>query len=770
MKTQCTKTIWSIAVILLFVCPPMLLAKDRPGDSSQQSAPQAAPTQRSSPAPESRPASPEPARTETRSVPQPVSQPVPQQPQAQGLSESAARSRQPVSSTPAPTVRPETSARNPVPQNRPSVSTQTVNSRPQTIPQQTRIRTRPAEPSIEVVRSGQTYADAITSGSQRTPQSRTTTTASRQSASRTSIATPIGSNTNSRRTASDTAARSNASVGTTAAVSQDVIRTDRVAEPITARQTRSSSPAEQITTQTTGSDSSSSNYGFVYYGAASKRDRTAAADTTTDRSTSVALRQKTVEPIRVSVDTIQAEPQRVSADKITRTPERVNRTELTAKEDRSSAAAITTGEERITLERTARAEETTRTAQTASLTNENRLRDNTERMARPKTDAEAAKSTGSTETARSAAPALRQSDTGREAILRSPVTDGSSGTSSSFESRSMDDRTSRIVVNGDNNVIIQGDVNQDHPRPHVPYHRFHDIDHIRHNPYWYGCGSGFVFHWSSSSCGYVAIVPYYNWWGFTYYYPSYHRKYVFVSLGGCWPSYRYRRYYWYGVHPYYWYGADVIPASTYSDYNTYNTYNTYSTPETSQPLTPAETITVPDANYSRNKQTAPVDAPEFETAADLCFDHAVKVFEAGKYDEAVLQFREAVRLSPDDVVLPFTYAQALFAAGDYAMAASVLREVIAKIPASEPTVYYPRGLYCDEAVLKAQIAALEKAIANEPFSTDYQLLLGYQYLGLNELEKAAGPLSEAAKNPANADAAGKLTDLAATLENARQQQ
>jgi len=41
---------------------------------------------------------------------------------------------------------------------------------------------------------------------------------------------------------------------------------------------------------------------------------------------------------------------------------------------------------------------------------------------------------------------------------------------------------------------------------------------------------------------------------------------------------------------------------------------------------------------------------------------------------------------------------------------------------------------------------------------------------LNELEKAATPLIEAAKNPANADAAGKLIDLAAKLENARQPQ
>jgi tetratricopeptide (TPR) repeat protein len=144
----------------------------------------------------------------------------------------------------------------------------------------------------------------------------------------------------------------------------------------------------------------------------------------------------------------------------------------------------------------------------------------------------------------------------------------------------------------------------------------------------------------------------------------------------------------------------------------------------------------------------------------------VKLFEAGSYDDAARQFREAVRLSPDDSILPFTYAQALFAEGDYAMAASVLREAMVNIPADDPTIYYPRGLYPDDDVLKAQIKALEKAAAEEPFSADYNLLLGYQYLGLGELDKVARPLSRAAQSPANTDAAGKLLDLAAKLEEA----
>jgi hypothetical protein len=63
---------------------------------------------------------------------------------------------------------------------------------------------------------------------------------------------------------------------------------------------------------------------------------------------------------------------------------------------------------------------------------------------------------------------------------------------------------------------------------------------------------------------YVRVWPsyyfgvWYNWgpyWSLSYVHPYYHRKYVFVSLGGWWPTnYRYVRYYTYGYHPYDWYG------------------------------------------------------------------------------------------------------------------------------------------------------------------------------------------------------------------------
>ena len=331
-------------------------------------------------------------------------------------------------------------------------------------------------------------------------------------------------------------------------------------------------------------------------------------------------------------------------------------------------------------------------------------------------------------------------------------------------------------MNGDNNVIVQGSVTASNPRPVIASrHLTHDISHIRHDSHWKShSGFYFSFAWSNSSCGRVAYLPYryhhswssypvgyYPYYGLSYYYPDYHRRYIYVSVGGYWPSwYRYRRYYWYGCHPYYWYGATVITKPQPNV--TYNTYNYYTT----EPQPSGYGLTGSAQPYYElgNPDPSKVDTPEYETAADLCFANAVDLFEAGNYDDAVLQLREAVTISPEDIVLPFTYAQALFANGDYALAAGVLREAIVQIPEDELTIYYPRGLYQDEAVLTRQIEQLKGAADTEPFDSDYRLLLGYQYLGTGELDKAHQPLTEAAQSVANASTAGKLLELAAKLE------
>jgi len=325
------------------------------------------------------------------------------------------------------------------------------------------------------------------------------------------------------------------------------------------------------------------------------------------------------------------------------------------------------------------------------------------------------------------------------------------------------DNSSRLIINGDNNVIVQGDITTSRPRPYIAprlYRR--DVFQPRRHNHWHDHGLYFSFTWSTSSCGRVIWAPYQSHWGFSYYYPRYHRKYVFVSIGGFWPtSYRYRRYYWYGCHPHYWYGTHIVEQPVVQN-TTYNTYNYYGT---------SGTTTITGTSVYENPPLAQttdvvdvIDAPTDESVVDICFAHGVKVFSDGNYTEAIERFRRAVQMDPDDVILPFTYSQALFADGDYALAAGVLRGAIQNIPEDELTIYYPRGLYEDEAVLTEQIQRLESAIAGEPFVSDYQLLLGYQYLGLGELQKARAPLAEASKDIANQFTAGKLLELADRLE------
>jgi hypothetical protein len=355
-----------------------------------------------------------------------------------------------------------------------------------------------------------------------------------------------------------------------------------------------------------------------------------------------------------------------------------------------------------------------------------------------------------------------------------------------------------VRVNNSNSVAAEGEVSRDRNRPEVSRQLSSDLRHVEGDKNWKKhnchhsnhhdrhdshCNFYFSWAWSPFSCGNVTYFPYsyYHSWcdypvgyyGLSYYYPGYHRRFIFVSLGGYWPAgYHYSRYYWYGCHPYYWYGPTAVypyTAPVVNEYNTYNTYNNYQTAPTVENAATETAWKYPfgDQNYDVGDyvdKISPVDEPEFETAADLCFAQAVELFTAGKYEEAVAQFRDAIRISPNDVVLPFTYSQALFANEEYAHSASVLRAALAAIPDDQLTIYYPRGLYEKEEYLTAQIAVLEKAAEAEPFAGDYHLLLGYQYLGIGDLEKAAAPLARAAQDPANEQAAAMLIELASKIQ------
>lgn len=272
--------------------------------------------------------------------------------------------------------------------------------------------------------------------------------------------------------------------------------------------------------------------------------------------------------------------------------------------------------------------------------------------------------------------------------------------------------------------------------------------------------------------------PVYYSWGprhcIRHVYPYYHRRFIFISLGGFWPDYSYVRYYWYPSHSYGWYGYYPVAYEAGGDTYNYYTYNYYGQQDTtstdystgSTDITPVDHTTFADVREKLAKQQ---QAPDTTTDADTLFDEGVKAFENGQYTEAEEKFAKAMALAPEDLILPFAYGQALLAQGKYTQAAEILRIAIEKSSPDKEGVYFPRGLYLDENTLMDQIDALAKQVENNPFDGDLQLLLGYHWLGIGETEKSLVPLNRAKEYPRNATAATMLLNLAEKIKTGETQ-
>jgi hypothetical protein len=301
---------------------------------------------------------------------------------------------------------------------------------------------------------------------------------------------------------------------------------------------------------------------------------------------------------------------------------------------------------------------------------------------------------------------------------------------------------------------------------HIRYHdRPNIISYNHHNDYSY-------IDWRHRLC-YTPIWPRYRnilyysfgpWSTFRYFYPYYHRKYIFVSLCGYWPlHYPYMRYYWYGYHPYAWYGYYPIAREIQGNTYNYYTYNYYTgddgvvSGQVVDGITPVDHNTFADVREKLAQQAT--EEPAEVTPADIYFEDAVKAFEADNYEMAIEKFGEAMALAPDDMILPFAYSQALFARGQYSEASEVLRQSLAKVTPDKEGVFYPRGLYSDDDVLFEQINTLAERAELYSFDANLQLLLGYQLLGIGRLDEAVVPLQNASLDMENAVAATTLLNV-----------
>ena len=226
-----------------------------------------------------------------------------------------------------------------------------------------------------------------------------------------------------------------------------------------------------------------------------------------------------------------------------------------------------------------------------------------------------------------------------------------------------------------------------------------------------------------------------------------------MSLGGYWPCYTYRRYYWYGCHPYRWYGH--YPPGYVIGGNTYNYYY-YNDAPRGEALDEAQ----------RKFEEVPRAEPSQESQTDRLFEQAVKAFEAGDYAAAAAKFADAADREPGDIVLPFAYVQALFAGGEYSAAAAALREALAKASPEEEGVFFPRGLYPQDSILQQHIEQLRRTAQLDPSDSDMRLLLGYQLLGMGKLDEADGHLHSAGADDKNRQSAAVLLGMLEKLKKA----
>ena len=116
------------------------------------------------------------------------------------------------------------------------------------------------------------------------------------------------------------------------------------------------------------------------------------------------------------------------------------------------------------------------------------------------------------------------------------------------------------------------------------------------------------------------------------------------------------------------------------------------------------------------------------------------------------------------MVLPFAYVQALLADQEYEKAAEILRSAVKELPPDQAGVFFPRGLYPDDEILFGHIDRLATQSKRNPYNSDLQLLLGYQFLGVGKYDQAEEPLRKASLDHASKPSSQVMLSLLEKLK------
>ena len=430
MKTQSKENqwVWIFGLIFAALLAAVTLAADRPD--------RAARTERSAPA----------ARTESRPTQAAAARPA-SQPEPATITRTATPS-------PAPAARPEsrptiTSSQTRVWAAAPAAPTPAAQIQRQTAPQ-----SRPVERTVVSASTRQPTPVYASQPAAATQAARPTVT-ERTPATRESVTTTIRPNTANAQTDRIISADAVTRPAETRPAQERVTR-DTVVQTIGDRPTARAADTERVTRATTQERTEGFTYrGSAWYERSARTDDTAAAERSDASKT---LRQRTVEPLRVTTDDIKSQPQRITVDQIERRPERVSRAETTA------SASVSPDNGRTLSERVTRKISTEDAAPQAAASDA-RTRDSLARTARSD---DAGRSEGSrdarprtsndTDTRSAASSTFRQADAARPSPRHSEVTRSADSARTSPRPRPSQDHSSQIVINGSNNVIVQGSV------------------------------------------------------------------------------------------------------------------------------------------------------------------------------------------------------------------------------------------------------------------------------------------------------------------------
>ncbi|MFH1614442.1 MAG: hypothetical protein ABIG61_05085 [Planctomycetota bacterium] len=141
-----------------------------------------------------------------------------------------------------------------------------------------------------------------------------------------------------------------------------------------------------------------------------------------------------------------------------------------------------------------------------------------------------------------------------------------------------------------------------------------------------------------------------------------------------------------------------------------------------------------------------------------------RLFDSGDFAEAVRKTRRATMFRPASTVLTFAYSQSLFAAGEYELSAVILWRVVNEASEKGLPVVFGHELYRDKSVLVKQINELAEKVDDNPKDTNLQLLLGYQLLGIGQVEQGRMVLKKVADSYVNGRAASALLGHAAQMK------